>query len=393
MTAPLHGLRVIEAARFITGPYATMLLADYGAEVIKVEQPRGGDPFRAWSHEGPSPRFIAHNRGKKSVALELNSPAGLDAFMRLMDTADVFVENFRPGVTARLGIDYAALSARNPRLIYCSISGFGEDGPYASRAAYDAVGQAMSGLMSMVTDMRDPRPVGPAFSDAITGFFAAYAVLVALQGRAQSGRGQHVTSSMLQATLSFLVEPATYYFQTGEVPELYTRARQSQSFSFACADGRSLVVHLSTLEKFWRALIQAVGRPELADDPRFAQYGLRVQNYEALSAELAPAFRTDTRDGWLRRLAEADLACAPVYALDEVMRDPQVEHLGMAVNVASEGAKPVYTVERPARLEDMPPLGPVPSLGEHTEEVLRGLGLTDEELAALGIAAPSSGRG
>ncbi len=384
MTAPLEGIRVVEAARFITGPHAAMLLADLGAEVIKVEQPGIGDPFRSWIDAGPSPRFIAHNRGKRSVALDLATPAGRGAFLRLIDTADVFVENFRPGVTARLGIDYPTLSQRDPRLVYCSITGFGEDGPYASRAAYDGVGQAMSGLMGLLTDMKEPRPVGPALSDTLSGVFAAYAILAALHARHRSGRGQHVRTSMLQATVSFLVEQATDYLCTGEIPDMYTRARQSQSYSFAASDGRSLVVHLSTASKFWQALVATIGRPELAADLRFAEYGARVRDYEALRVELAPSFRARPRDEWLSALAAADVPCAPVYDLAEVFGDPQVRHLGMEVRLRSVGAEDVRTVGRPATLDDLPELGPVPDLGEHTVEVLRSIGMTDAELQALG---------
>ncbi|HLI27124.1 MAG TPA: CaiB/BaiF CoA-transferase family protein [Chloroflexota bacterium] len=383
MTAPLAGIRVIEAARFITGPYAAMLLADLGATVIKVEAPGQGDPFRSWGGAGVSPRFLAYNRGKQSVTLDLSHPAGREALRRLVQTADVFIENFRPGVTARLGIEYPALAAANPRLIYCSISGFGPDGPLAHRPAYDAVGQAVSGLMSLLVEPGRPHPIGPALSDGLTGLFAAYGILAALQARDRTGRGQYVQTSMLQATVAFLTEPAVHYFQTGEVPDAWTRPRMSQSFGFVAADHRALVVHLSTLDKFWRALVSAVGRPELADDPRFAEYGNRVANYAALHAELSPVFRTRPRADWLARLAAADIPCAPVYTLDEVFADPQVRHLGLAVPLPSSGTEHQRTVAPAVALADLPPPRPAPALGEHTIDTLRAIGYAAAQLEAL----------
>ena len=383
MTSPLAGIRVIEAARFITGPYATMLLADLGATVIKIEAPGQGDPFRSWGGEGVSPRFLAYNRGKQSVTLDLGHPLGRDALRRLVQTADVFVENFRPGVTARLGIDYPALAAENPRLIYCSISGFGADGPLAHRPAYDAVGQAVSGLMSLLVEPNRPHPIGPALSDGLTGLFAAYGILAALQARERTGHGQHIQTSMLQATVAFLTEPAVHYFQTGEVPDAWTRPRMSQSFGFVAADNRALVVHLSTLDKFWRALVYAIGRPELADDPRFAEYGDRVANYAALHAELSPVFRSRPRADWLARLAAADIPCAPVYTLDEVFTDPQARHLGLEVPLPDGRGEHQRTVAPAVALAGLPPLGPVPALGEHTYDVLHAIGYDTDQLEGL----------
>lgn len=372
MTAPLAGVRVLELATYITGPFAGLLLADLGADVVKIE-PLSGDPFRASQQGGDSPRFQAFNRNKRSVALDLRSDDGRKALLRLVDDADVLVENFRPGATERLGVDYAALSRRNPGLVYCSITGMGDSGPLASRPSYDAVGQAMSGLMSMLVPDGDPSPVGPALSDSLTGFVAAYGILAALQARTHTGAGQHVTTSMLQATMGFLVEPAVQYLATGKIPDAHARAHDSQSYGFTCADGRALVIHLSSPQKFWDALLRATGRLDLADRPEFATYSARVTRYDAIRAEFTGAFAQHGRDEWLDLLIENDVPCAPVLNLEEALHAPQAEHLGMLVEYdAAEGA-PSRTVGRPVHLDHQPPYLPHPGIGQHTTDILRDL--------------------
>jgi crotonobetainyl-CoA:carnitine CoA-transferase CaiB-like acyl-CoA transferase len=372
-TPPLAGIRVVEVATFITGPYAGMLMSALGAEVIKVEPPGGGDPFRVWAEGGTSPRFNAFNRGKKSICVDLRSVEGRQVLYRLARAADVFIENHRPGVVQRLGVDYAALSEVNPQLIYCSISGFGQDGPSAGRPAYDQVGQAVSGLMSLLTDGRHPpTPIGPTFSDSLTGLFAVIGILSALNARASQHIGQHVRTSMLQATLGFLVEPIAHLAATGDNPGPYTRPHQSQSYGFRTADGTSLVIHLSTPDKFWRGLLRALECEHLADDPRFASYASRVTAYSEIEAALAPLFATRSRDEWLARLQAHDVPCAPVNSLADALADAQVAHLKLARQTGPQA----WDVALPVELQGIVPTEPAPGVGEHTQELLDALGYT-----------------
>jgi crotonobetainyl-CoA:carnitine CoA-transferase CaiB-like acyl-CoA transferase len=303
----------------------------------------------------------------------------------------VLIENHRPGVMQRLGIDYESLSTINDRLIYCSISGFGQDGPAASRPAYDQVGQAISGLMSLLTDgQHTPTPVGPTFSDSLTGLFAVIGVLSALNARASSRVGQHVRTSMLQATLGFLVEPVAHLNATGEIPGPYTRPRQSQSYGFRASDGRSLVVHLSTPDKFWRAFVRAAGCDALAKDARFQTYSDRVAAYTEIEAILAPVFAGRPRDEWLQRLQEQDVPCAPVNTLEDALTDSQVAHLNLARQRARGDGAADWELALPVDLQGVVPTGPAPRPGEHTNELLQTLGYSRAEadhLRATGAAA------
>ena len=386
VAAPLAGVRVIEVATFITGPYAGMLLAALGADVVKVEPPGAGDPFRLWAGTDTSPRFTAFNRGKRSICVDLRSAGGREVLHRLVMAADVLIENHRPGVMRRLGIDYEVLSALNPRLIYCSISGFGQDGPSAGRPAYDQVGQAVSGLMSLLTDgQHTPTPVGPTFSDSLTGLFSIVGILSALQARASSHVGQHVRTSMLQATLGFLVEPIAHLAATGQNPGPYTRPHQSQSYGFRTSDGTSLVVHLSTPDKFWQGMLRALECERLAEDPRFASYAGRVAAYEEIEAILAPIFATRPREEWLVRLQKQDVPCAPVNSLEDALVDAQVAHLKLARRIGNE-----WEVALPVELNGTLPTGPAPRVGEHTDELLAVLGYSRAEadhLRALNAVA------
>ncbi len=375
--APLTGVRVIEVATFITGPYAGMLLAALGADVIKVEPPGSGDPFRLGSHDGVSSRFTAFNRGKRSICVDLRSEQGREVVHKLVNSADVLIENHRPGVMRRLGIDYESLSHLNPRLIYCSISGFGQDGPAAGRPAYDQVGQAVSGLMSLLTD--GDRPVGPTFSDSLTGLFSVIGILSALNARTVSQQGQHVRTSMLQATLGFLVEPIAHLAATGENPGPYTRPHQSQSYGFRTSDGTSLVIHLSTPDKFWRGFLRALDCEQLAEEPRFATYANRVAAYATIEALLAPILASRPRDEWLARLQAQDVPCAPVNSLEDALADAQVAHLQLARLVGDRE----WAVALPVELQGIVPTGAAPRAGEHTDELLDALGYSRAEAERL----------
>jgi crotonobetainyl-CoA:carnitine CoA-transferase CaiB-like acyl-CoA transferase len=385
-TGPLAGYRVIEVGRFVTAPYACQLLADLGADVIKIEDPEGGDPFRGWGKEGGyASMFHAFNRNKRSLTLNLRQPRGREIVGKLAGNADVFVENFRPGTADKLGIGYATLSKLNPRLVYCSISGMGSDGPYAARPVYDIVGQGLSGLLSLLVDIKDPHPVGPTFSDTLTGLFAGYGILAALHARVRTGCGQLVETSLLQATMGFMNEPYTTYFGTGRAPGAYDRPRASKVCAFVCGDGLPIAIHLSSPEKFWRNFVTAAGKPEMIDDPRFRTGRDQQQNWHIVQSLLEPVFRTKTRQEWFDILVAAEVPVAPIYRLDEALEDPQVKHLGMLKTATHPERGEVKLMGFPVTLNDTP-MGPVAApdtLGEHTNEILGELGCSAEEIARM----------
>jgi crotonobetainyl-CoA:carnitine CoA-transferase CaiB-like acyl-CoA transferase len=340
LNAPLRGVRVVEQGTFITGPCAGMMLADLGADVIKVES-REGDPYRAYQRGLYSPHFQAYNRNKRSIACDLKQAGDRELFDRLVTHADVYIQNFRPGTAERLGAGVKRLRGLNPRLVYCSISGFGADGPYAERPSYDSVAQALSGFLSVVVDEERPRFLGPALADAITGIYAAFGILGALLERATSGTGRHVEVSMFEAMAHFAVEPFAAYFALGETPKSSDRPRLAQAYILHTSDGRLLAIHLSSLEKFWAGLTTALESPELAADPRFCDRLLRIRNYESLGAELDARFRRRPLADWIARLSAHDVPFAPINGIDAVVNDPQARHLGLVVPVeaASEGGR------------------------------------------------------
>src|SRR5580700_7636315 len=275
MGGVLNGIRVVEQGTFITGPCAGMMLADLGADVIKVESP-DGDPYRSYQGDHYSPHFQAYNRNKRSIALNLKSPAERLIFEGLIREADVFIQNFRPGTAARLGAGAKRLLEINPRLIYCSISGFGSSGPYVERPSYDSVAQALSGFLSVVVDADRPRFLGPALADAITGIYAAYGVLGALVKRGRTGKGGLVEVSMLEAMAHFAVEPFAAFFALGATPTSSDRPRLAQAYILRTADARLIALHLSSLDKFWQGLMIALNAPELGLDARFNTRQARI---------------------------------------------------------------------------------------------------------------------
>jgi crotonobetainyl-CoA:carnitine CoA-transferase CaiB-like acyl-CoA transferase len=330
----LAGIRVLEQGTFITGPCAGMMLADLGADVIKIESPEG-DPYRAYQGGQYSPHFQAYNRNKRSLALDMKLQGDCALFERLAAEADVYIQNFRPGTADRLGAGVARLQALNPRLVYCSISGFGASGPYSDRPSYDSVAQALSGFLSVVVDNRRPQFLGPALADAITGMYASQGILAALVQRGRSGRGAHVEISMLEAMAHFAVEPFAAFFALGETPTSADRPRLAQAYILRTADARLIAIHLSSLEKFWHGLVAALDAPELKDDPRFNPRERRIAEYETLRIELDTRFARQPLEHWVRRLQAEDVPYAPVNLIDDVVRDPQVEHLGIVVPVDS----------------------------------------------------------
>jgi len=333
MGGVLNGIRVIEQGTFITGPCAGMMLADLGADVIKVESP-DGDPYRNYRGDHYSPHFQAYNRNKRSIVLDLKEPTERVLFDSLVREADVFIQNFRPGTAARLGAGSDRLKTINPRLIYTSISGFGSSGPYTERPSYDSVAQALSGFLSVVVDPSRPRFLGPALADAITGIYAAYGILGALVQRGRSGQGVLVEVSMLEAMAHFAIEPFAAFFALDTTPTSSDRPRLAQAYILHTADGRLIAIHLSSLDKFWNGLLAALDAPELASDERFRLRLARIENYDLLNAELDQRFSRRDLAHWIERLGRHDVPYAPINTMDEVVHDPQVEHLGLIVPVA-----------------------------------------------------------
>jgi formyl-CoA transferase len=369
----LDGVKIFEFASYVSGPFAGMLLADLGAEVVKIESPNGGDAFRNWGKQDYNGTFGSMNRNKMSVTLDLKTEAGRTAARRLALSADVIIENFRPGTMERLGLGYEPLAAANPRLIYCSITGFGSQGPYSNRPGYDTVGQAVSGLLSVLTDRAAPQTMGVSLSDHLAGTFAAYGVLAALMARTTTGLGQKVETSLLQASLAFLGENAAHFFEDGKVPSRATRCKRAQVFAFTAGDGLPFVVHLSSPEKFWLGLLAATSRQVLVDDARFHNRDARVKNYDALRDELASVFQSRPRAHWLQLLEEQDVPSGPLNTLEEVIADPQFIALDMRKHLPHRTRGTVSVIGNPVRLSATPPRmdSAAPDLGAHNEIFLR----------------------
>jgi formyl-CoA transferase len=372
---PLTGIKVIDLGQFIAGPYAALLLGELGADVVKVEPPGQGDPFRIWAGERLSTSFVTFNRGKRSVTLDLKAESDRAIFLRLVATADVLVENFRPGVTTRLGVDYDTLSQVNPRLVYCSISGFGTHGPYVERPSYDTVAQGLSGLSRQLMEPDAPRLRGPGFADSVTGQTAAFNTLGALVSRAVTGQGQLVQVSMLHALVHFLSGSVHQYVMDGREPDSLSRPRSAQCYAFVAGDGAPFLIHLSSPPKFWEGLCRAIGRADLLQDARFKTVRDRVAHYDELHRELQEAFASRDRRHWLEALVAADVPCAPINTIGEVLADPQVEHLRI-VEVRDDpvlGRLPYLAPPADYSVTGTEPLGRAPRLGEHNDEILSTL--------------------
>ena len=385
MSGALAGIRVVEAASYVTGPFASQLLADMGAEVVKIEEPKRGDPFRGWGERNYAATFCSLNRNKKSITLDLRVDAGRDIALRLASEADVLIQNFRPGVMEKRGLGYDDIKKLNSKIVYCSISGFGPTGPYRDMPGYDTVGQARSGLLSLLTDPGKPQGMGISFSDHLTGMYACYGVLSALMNRMLSGQGQHVETSLLRASVSFVGENAARYFETGHVPRRKHRTTTAGVFAFEDRDGLPFVLHMSSPDKFWRNMFEVVGKPEWSEDSRFNNRKARIENYDTLVEQLAPIFRSGRREDWLRRLTEMDVPAAPINTLDEVFGDPQVQTYGFPVEVEHPKMGKMKLLGNAVDMSRTPPSIdlPPPTLGEHTEEILTGLGFDHAAIADL----------
>lgn len=347
----LSGIKVLEQGTFITGPAAGMFLADLGAEVIKIEQPGAGDPFRAFRGGLYSPHFQTYNRNKRSITLNPKLPEDAAVFDELVKDADVYIQNFRPGAADRLGAGEARLRGLNPRLVYCAISGFGQTGPAAGRPAYDTVAQAASAFLKLLVNPANPRVVGPALADAMTGFYAAYGVLGAIVERGRTGVGRKVEVSMLEAMCHFNLDAFTHYFSEDEVMGPYSRPSVSQSYVLECADGLWIALHMSSPEKFWQGLANAIERPRLFDDPRFATREARITHQEDLITLLGGLFRKQTRSTWCERLEAEDVPHAPMYDTREAMEDPQARHLQLEVSAPHPEGGQWRTIRSPVSFD------------------------------------------
>ena len=386
MAGPLDGVRVIELTTMITGSLCGQMLADMGAESIKVEKRDGGDMFRAWRGGTYSAQFGAYNRNKRAITLDMQTEEGREILLRLVETADVLVENFRPGVMDRLNLSVETLRERNPKLIYCSITGFGEDGPYQKRPAYDAVAQSLSGIASLFLDPDDPVTTGPTIADNMTGINACQGILAALFEREKGGPPRTVSVNMLESAIWFIPDPYANMTQAGIEPVPTARSRASQSHAMTCGDGKLLAVHLSSPEKFWQGVTAAFGREDMRDDPRYADRMSRIEYYFDMQAEFKKTAATQPRDYWMPRLEENDVPYAPINTLREVFDDPQVKHLDTFFEVEHPRQGKQTFSRRAVYFDgsrDDQPTMPPPELGEHTDEVLAEIGYDADTVKGL----------
>ena len=390
MSGPLDGYRIVDLTSMISGPLATMLLGDQGADVIKVEPPEGGDLVRriGRSRAGITPIFATSNRNKRSLALDLREPGAREVVARLVAGADVLVQNFRPGAAERLGVGEAALRELRPDLIYVSISGFGEAGPYAEKRAYDPVIQALSGLASIQADRATGRPrmLRTIVPDKLTALTAAQAITAALLARERGGGGQHVRLAMLDAVIAFMWPEAMsrHTFRSAEGSEsAQAGPRPLRDLVFETADGYMTAGAVSNRE--WAALAVALGRDEWVRDPRFATETARLVNWDERLECVGEVLKTRTTAEWLEDLDRAGVPCAPILSRRELLDDPQVAHNELILESEHPHAGPMRQPRPAARFEVTPAdiRRPAPTLGEHTDEVLREIGFAQDEISRL----------
>jgi crotonobetainyl-CoA:carnitine CoA-transferase CaiB-like acyl-CoA transferase len=392
VSGPLAGILVCDLTRVLSGPYCTQMLSDLGARVIKVERPGTGDDTRAWGPPwvgGTAAYFMSANRNKESIAVDLKHPDGLAVVRRLAARADVLVENFRPGTADELGLGYETLRRENPRLIYASISGFGQTGPYRERPGYDAIAQGMGGMMA-ITGEPDGPPVraGVAIADIGAGMWAAFGIVAALYHRERSGRGQYVDCALLDGQVAWMTYAAANYFATGETPRRYGSAHPSivPYQAVAVADGYIMLAVGN--DAIWRRFCAALGEPELAEHPSYRTNPDRVAHREDLLAYLDPRLRRRTMAEWLEAFERAGVPAGPIYTMPQVFADPQVQAREMVVELPHPTAGTVRVTGNPVKLSETP--GAVrtapPLLGQHTDAVLAFLGYDAEAIAALRAA-------
>ena len=390
MQRPLTGIRVLDLSQFLAGPYGSMILGDLGAEVVKIEIPEKGDGSREMPPHfihGQSGYFLSMNRSKKSVTLNLKSEAGLQIFYDLVRHADVVYDNFRPEILDRLKIDYDTLKAINPRIVSCSVSGYGHSGPMRDRPAFDLVMQAMGGIMSYTGPQGgEPVRMGAPMGDLAGGIFAAHGVLAALYERERTGVGRRVDVALLDSQIALLIYRAVYYFLAGEVAEPAGSGHVSAVPIGAFKTQDIHIVIDANGDKFWRALCVALDRPEMADDPRFVDRAGRLKHVEELMEILQTIFLTRPGEEWLRRLDEAGVPSGPINTVDRALSDEQVQARNMVVEVSNDHYGKVNMTGSPIKFNDTDDqdfLAP-PTLSEHTQAILRDwLGMTSEQVNQL----------
>jgi crotonobetainyl-CoA:carnitine CoA-transferase CaiB-like acyl-CoA transferase len=382
----LDGIRVLDLSRVIAGPFCAMLLGDLGADVIKVERPGRGDDLRYLrGGRGMSAPFAGCNRNKRGIAVDLQKPQGATLVFELARRADVVIENFLPGVAAKLGLGYAQVSAANPRVVYASVTGFGQDGPYAKRPGYNTIAQGMSGLMAL-TGMpgHPPTRVAGSISDLSASWVAFGMVNAALVHRERTGRGQHLDVNLLASSMALLPDPASIYLATGERPkrEGNRNPALTPAEAYPTKDGWLNIVLLN--EEQYARLCEVLGDPELKA-PRFASNELRLDNYAEFRGRMEAALGRATTAEWVQRMEKGQIAAGPIYEFDQVFEDPQVRHLGLVAEFEQPGLGQARVLGFPSRASATPASirRPAPLVGEHTDEVLRELGLAPAEIDRL----------
>ena len=379
---PLTGIKVLELSAYISGPYCGALLAALGAEVVKLEPPKSGDPFRRGG-DNRDAYFLQYNAGKRSIAVDLKTAEGIALVRKLLPRFDVVIENSRPGKMAALGLGPEDCRSVNPELIYASVSGFGNGGPLRDRPAYDSIGQSISGFYSLMMDQGESKLAGGATADLITGLIATLSILSGLVGRGRTGAGAVVQTSLYEAMSSLTIDAISNYYEQGHSPHRRSRHAQAQAYCVTAADGRAITLHMSVSEKFWTSLARVIDRPDLLEDSRFLTYRDRLRNYNDLQPILDQEFSRLPRDQWENRLLAEDVPFAPVQSIGDVVAHPQTEWLEL-LEAPSNGialVRPPFTYNgaRPRRDFD------APQVGEHTREIL-GEVLPPDEIERL-IAA------